>query len=85
MIVKCYDSEFEVPDILINKFYKDFDGLAGGKERQGIYQLRSHIEDITDMIAEEPELLDDMSFHADFMNALAMRAALAAHGILYDA
>jgi len=37
------------------------------------------------MVAEEPELLEDRSVHADFMNALAMRQALAAHGILYDA
>jgi len=43
------------------------------------------IEEITDMVFEEPELLEDMSVHADFMNALAMRQALAAHGILYDA
>jgi len=85
MLVEYYGSEFEVPDILINKFYKDFDGLAGGKEREGIYQLRSHIGEITDMVAEEPELLEDISIHADFMSALAMRQALAAHGILYDA
>lgn len=85
MIVQYCGSEFEVPDILIDKFYKDFDGLVGGKAREGVYQLRSLIEDITDMVAEEPELLEDISIHADFMNALAMRAALAAHGILYDA
>jgi len=85
MLVKYSDSEFEVPDILVNKFYKDFDGLVGGREREGVHQLRLHIEEITDMIFEEPELLEDMGIHADFMNALAMRQALAAHGILYDA
>jgi len=85
MLVKYSDSEFEVPDILIDKFYKDFDGLVGGRERTGVHQLRMRIEEITDMVFEEPELLEDMSVHADFMNALAMRQALAAHGILYDA
>ena len=85
MMVQCYGSEFEIPDLLIDKFLKEFDGLAGSGYREGIQQLRDSIEEVVDMIGEEPELLEDKEYATDFVKALAMKEALAKHGILYDA
>jgi hypothetical protein len=84
MLVACYDSEFEVPDILIEKFLKDFDGLPGSGQRESVCQLRSSTDDIIDIIAEEPELLDEPEYLADFLKALAIQQALRKLGILHD-
>lgn len=85
MFVKYYNSEFDIPDLLIDKYAKDFDGLPGGKHREGIQQIRSSIEEILDLIAQEPELLHEKEFATDFVSALAMQQALSKLGILYDA
>jgi hypothetical protein len=85
MIVQYYDSKFEVPDIMIEKFAKDFECLPGSGQHDSIRQLRESVYDILDVVAEEPELLEEKEYLLDFVNALAMRQALAKHGILYDA
>jgi hypothetical protein len=85
MRVECYGSEFEVPDLLIDKFLKDFETLPGSGYREGVYQIRESIDEILDIVAEEPEILEEQEYLTDFIRALAMRKALCNLGILYDA
>ena len=84
MQVACYGSEFEVPDLLIDKYTKDFEGLPGSGQRESVMQLRMSIDDILDYIAEEPEMLEEFSIRSDFVKALAMQEAMEQLGILHD-
>ena len=83
-MVKCYGSEFEVPDLLVSKFLKDFNTLPGSGYREGIYQIRDSISEILDVVAEEPEILHEPEYLTDFIRALAMRQAMGELGILLD-
>lgn len=85
MIVEYCGSEFEVPDLLVDKFIDDFKSLPGGAARESVYMLRDSIEEMMDVVAEEPTLLEEPDNFKDFIQALAMRRALEVHGILYDA
>lgn len=85
MLIEYCGSEFDIPDILIEKFSKDFDCLPGSGQRDSIYQLRDSVYGIIDLVAEEPDLLDEYEYLQDFIRALAMQQALKQHGILYDA
>lgn len=85
MIIKYFESEFEIPDFLIDKYVKDFDGLPGSNQRESVIQLRQSTEDVLDYIAEEPEMLHEKEYLNDFVKALAIRQALQYHGVLYDA
>ena len=85
MMVQCYDTEFEVPDFVIDKFIKDFDGLPGSGNRESVLQLRYSVEEVIEAVAEDPEILYDRSYVAEFIQAIAMREALQYHGILHDA
>jgi hypothetical protein len=85
MKVACYGSEFDIPDLLIDKYIKDFDGLPGSGNRESIMELRMAIDDILDYVAEEPEMLEEFSILTDFVKALAMQKAMGELGILYDA
>ena len=85
MKVEYYGSEFDIPDLLINKFAKDFDSLPGSGYREGVQQLRDCIDEILDVVAEEPEILEEAEYMTDFLRALAMRQAMNNLGILYDA
>lgn len=85
MLVKCHDSEFEVPDIMIDKFYKDFDCLPGSGRHQDVVSLRDSTDEIVDIIAEEPDIIEEPEYMIDFIRALAIRKALEKHGLLYDA
>lgn len=85
MMVQCFGSELEVPDLLINKYLKDFDGLPGSGQRESVNQLRTSIDDIIDVVSEEPEILHEPEYLSDFIRALAMKQALGELGILYDA
>jgi hypothetical protein len=84
MLVECYGEEFDVPDLLIDQFLKDFDGLPGGKHREGVLQIRSSIDEILDIVSEDPELLYEKEYLDDFLRALAMKQAMGELGILYD-
>jgi hypothetical protein len=84
MKVEYYGSEFEVPEILIKQFEKDFDGLPGGKDRNSVHMLRGTIFEILDIAADDPEILDEKEYREDFVRALAMRQAMSTLGILYD-
>lgn len=85
MKVEYCGSEFDVPELLINKFIKDFDSLPGSGDRESICMLRGSINEVFDIVAEDPEILHEKEYLEDFIQALAMRQALDAHGILYDA
>ena len=85
MIIEYFDAQFDIPDLLIDKFAKDFDGLPGGRYREGVDQIRSSIDEILGLISEEPELLHETEYLADFVSALAMKQAMSKLGILYDA
>jgi hypothetical protein len=85
MIVQFYDSKVEVPDLLISRFTKDFECLPGSGDYESILQLRTAIYEVLDVVAEEPELLEETEYMLDFVKALAMQQALAKNGILYDA
>ena len=84
MMVKCYGSEFEVPDLLVNKFLKDFETLPGSGYREGVYQLRDAINEILDVVADEPDILHEPEYHTDFIRALAMKQAMGELGIFLD-
>jgi hypothetical protein len=85
MMVQCYDTEFDIPDFVIDKFIRDFDSLPGSGDRESVLQLRDSVEEVMDAIAEDPEILYDKSCVADFIQAIAIREALQYHGILHDA
>ena len=84
MKVEYYGSEFEVPEILIKQFEKDFDGLPGSSDRNSVYMLRNSIYEILDIAADDPEILDEKEYREDFVRALAIRQAMSTLGILYD-
>ena len=85
MEVRCFDSTFDVPDIMVEKFFKDFDGLPGSGMHDSVSALRESINEILEVVAEEPDILDEPEYLHDFIRALAMKKALENHGILYDA
>ena len=85
MLVQCYGSEFDIPEFLIDKFVKDFEGLPGSGQRENVIQLRNAIDDILDIVSEEPEILHEKEYLSDFVRALAMQEAMAELGILHDA
>ena len=85
MIVHCWDLDFDVPDIVVNKFIKDFDGLAGNGRRYSILTLRAEIWKVLDIVENNMYLLGDSEFSANFLKALAMKQALAYHGVWFDA
>lgn len=85
MKVMCYDTEFDIPDFVIEKFIDDFKGLPGSGNREPVLQLRASTEDILDLVAEEPEILEEAEYLADFIRAVAVQEALRHHGLLYDA
>jgi hypothetical protein len=84
MVVECYGEEFDIPDLLIEKYLKDFDSLPGSGYREGIYQIRDSINEIIDVIGEDPEMLYEKEYLDDFISALAMKQAMGKLGILLD-
>ena len=84
MRVACYGSEFDIPDVLIDKYIKDFETLPGSGQRNSVMQLRMTIDDILDYVAEEPDMLHEFEIRADFVKALAMQQAMGELGILHD-
>jgi hypothetical protein len=85
MIVDCLGNEIEVPDYLIDKYIKDFDGLPGSGNRNAVLQLRDSMYEVIDYISEDPEALEEYEYKTDFINAMAVHQALQFHGILHDA
>lgn len=85
MKMEFYDAEFDVPDLLIDKFMKDFEGLPGSGRNQEINMLRDSIDSVLDIVVQDPEILHEQEYLSDFIRALAMKKALEKHGIFYDA
>jgi hypothetical protein len=85
MKVEYFNTKFEVPDFIIEKFLKDFNGLPGSGDRNSVLQLRNAVGDIMDAITECPEMLEEPVYLSDFVKALAMQEAMSKLGILYDA
>jgi hypothetical protein len=85
MNVKYFDTEFEIPDILIDKYSKDFEGMAGKSLREEVLDLRDSTNSVLEYVEEEPEALEDQEVLYEFINAMAVRQALKNHGLLYDA
>ena len=85
MHVTCYGSNIEIPDLLIDKYARDFECLSGKGMYMEVNQLRSSIGEIVDIISEEPDLLHEYEYRSDFIKALAMKKAMELHGIYYDA
>ena len=83
-MVEHYGSEFEIPDLLIDKFLKDFDSLPGSGYREGICQIRDSIDEVLEIVAEEPDIIEEPEYLTDFIRALAMKQAMDKLGILYD-
>lgn len=83
--MEFYDAEFDVPDLLIDKFMKDFEGLPGSGRNQEINMLRDSIDSVLDVVVQDPEILHEQEYLSDFIRALAMKKALEKHGIFYDA
>ena len=54
-------------------------------QAESVYMLRDSIGEMMDVVADEPEILEEPDCMTDFIAALAMRKALEVHGILYDA
>jgi hypothetical protein len=84
MQVKCYGENIEIPDLLINKYVKDFECLPGKGLYEEVNQLRNSISEIVDIVAEDPEILNEKEYMTDFIRALAMKKAMETHGIFYD-
>jgi hypothetical protein len=85
MKVKFYSAEFDIPELMIDKFIKDFDTLAGSGKREEIGILRNSIGSIFEVVAEDPEILHEPEYLSDFIQAMAMKKAMETHGIFYDA
>lgn len=85
MRVKCYGAEFEIPDLLIEKFIKDFDGLPGSGKHLEVNMLRDSVGEVLDLVAQDPDMLHEPEYLRDFIQALAIKKALEKHGIYYDA
>lgn len=85
MRVECYGAEVEIPDLLIEKFVKDFDGLPSKGKHQEINLLRDSVSSVFNLIARDPEMLEEPEYLTDFIRAVAMKKALEKHGIFYDA
>jgi len=84
MKVECYSGEFDIPDLLIDRFIHDFSVLPGSGHREGVCQIRESINDIIDVVSEDPEMLHEPEYLSDFIRALAMKQAMGELGILYD-
>ena len=85
MKVKFYSAEFDIPELMIDKYIKDFDGLSGRGLRHEVNMLRDSIGSILDVVAEDPEMLHEPEYLVDFIQAMAMKKAMEKHGIFYDA
>lgn len=85
LVVQINDLELEVPDLLVDKFIKEFDCLPGGKHYEAVCSLRDLIDNVTGMVYDDPSIIDEPEYQDDFVRAIAMQEALKHHGIYYDA
>ena len=75
----------EVPAYMIDKYVEDFKDLAGSKHRDSVYMLRESIDEIMDVVYDNPDMLENPLYKQDYIKAIAMKEALLKHGVYYDA
>ena len=68
-----------------SRFVHEFECLPGGKNYESICVIRDLIENVIDMVYDDPEIIEEPDFQYDFIKAIAMQEALKRHGIYYDA
>lgn len=85
MIVNFFNIATEIPDAVVNKYVKEFNGLAGSRHRDVIIDLRDYIWEILEFVYDNPDELYDKECAKDFVKAMAMKEALVKHGIWFDA
>lgn len=85
MMVEYLGSQFDVPDVIIDKYVKDFEGLPGSGLHENVVELRESVADVLDIAAEVPDILEEKEYRVEFVKALAMKKALEKHGLMYDA
>jgi hypothetical protein len=85
MEIEFYKAKFNVPDLMIQKFVKDFEGLPGSGRNVEVNILRDSIDSVLDLVTHDPEILHEPEYLDDFIRALAMKKAMETHGIFYDA
>lgn len=83
--IEFHNVAFEIPDLMIEKFIKDFDGLPGRGLRNEVNMLRDSIGSIFNVVMQDPEMLHEQEYLTDFIQAMAMKKAMEKHGIFYDA
>jgi hypothetical protein len=86
-MIKVYvnGTELEIPDLLVDKYVDEFEGLPGGKNYESVCVLRDLIENIIDMVYDDPDIIKEPEYQDDFIRAIAMQEAMKQHGIYYDA
>ena len=84
MLVKCYEKIYSVPDSLISKYTKEFDVLPGSGLRDDIMTLRDSVYQILLLVSIDPEMLNEVEYKKDFINALAIKKAMENNKILHD-
>jgi hypothetical protein len=84
MLVKCYQKVYTVPDDLINKYTKEFEVLPNSGLRDEIVLLRDSVYQILLLVSVDPDMLSEEDYKKDFINALAIKKALANNKILHD-
>ena len=85
-VKKFYDQVYFLKKNLFGgRFIKDFEGLPGSGRNQEVNMLRDTIDSVLELVAQDPEILEEQEFLSDFIRALAMKKAMEKHGIFYDA
>jgi hypothetical protein len=62
---KCTHKIFS--HLLINKYVKDFECLPGKGLYEEVNQLRNSISEIVDIVAEDPEILNEKEYMTDLL------------------
>lgn len=75
----------EIPEQMVQQFMIELKQVTQPGEREALEEVREMTGLVLDTLAAEPELMDFKEYQDDYIKAMAMRAALARYGILYDA
>ncbi len=83
MIAVYFDTEFDVPDELISNMTSLFKRNQGMKEDMEV--LRELVYRILLLADSDPRVLNKEDRHNEFVNALAIKEALKANNLLFNA
>jgi hypothetical protein len=84
MLVKCYEKVYKIPDELISKYTKEFEVLPNKGFGEEINLLRDSVYQILLLVSVDPDMLNEVNYKKDFINALAIKKAMENNGILHD-